>query len=175
MFRDFFYSYRFLFPTFFLNLPPVWAEKWLDSHSSGVPTPQHSQVHVLGFCLGQQSLTQLREGTDAAVRHRCVWPPTSLLKITLANKRVDFYNIKMDLFKLVSSKSNCGDNWFFRKKWEWSDLKKLQSEMVIRSSAAKYQHIVLATVKLYCLTWSWLNLKLRIVFIICENDRNTYF
>lgn len=48
----------------------------------------------------------------------CVWPPNSLLKIPLVGVGVDFYNIEMDLFNLVSSKSNCGGNWFLRKKGE---------------------------------------------------------
>ena len=168
MFRDFFYNYKFLFPAFFLNLPTVWAEKWLDLNSSGVPTPPVLQGHVLGFCLRQQSLTQLREGTDGAGRHRCVWPPNSLLKIPLVGVGVDFYNIEMDLFKLVSSKSNYGGNWFFRKKGEWSDLTKIASKMGIKSRAANsQQHIVMFAIKLHCLTWSgsiW-NWKLCLLFV----------
>lgn len=125
--------------------------------------PTVLQGHVLGFCLRQQSLTRLREGTDGAGRHRCVWPPKSLLKIPLVGVGVDFYNIEMGLFNLVSSKSNCGGNWFFRKKGERSDLAKIARRWLLS------QELLTPSILfcLPCLTWSgsiW-NWELCLLFV----------
>ena len=49
-------------------------------------------------------------------------------------------------------------------------MAKIASKMAIKSRAPNSQHIVLFALPHLI----WFNLKLRIVLIICENDRNTY-